>query len=69
MENCGFTCDSLARLHRIVVTLLSSLFIDRTGYYCVLLYCSAMNALFLVRLQQVATLVTFIYEFVSHSRC
>ncbi|KAF0312695.1 Protein YIF1B [Amphibalanus amphitrite] len=33
----------------MVVTLLSSLFVDRTGYYCVLLYCSAMNALFLVR--------------------
>ena len=32
----------------MVVTLLSSLFVDRTGYYLVLLYCSAMCALFLV---------------------
>ncbi|XP_037070029.1 protein YIF1B-like [Pollicipes pollicipes] len=33
----------------MIITLLSSLFLDRTGYYCVLLYCSAMCALFLVR--------------------
>ena len=39
----------------MVVTLLSSLFVDRTGYYCVLLYCSAMNALFLVSLREAAS--------------
>jgi len=33
----------------MIVVLLSSIVLDRTGFYCVLLYCSSMCALFLVR--------------------